>query len=447
MKITQFRSSTFILELGKIKILFDPWLVNGEYYGSWYQYPEYNLEENLDKFNVDYICITHIHPDHFSRKTLSKLNKDIPILILNYSLPFLKKNIERLGFNVIEVESGNKFNIDNLEIFFFAADNCDPVVCQKIFGCGNFNIGKKNQSNFIDSIVVIKDNLNEQVLVNTNDCLYKMAETTSKKIKKKFPNINLLMTGYSGAGSYPQCFENLSTEKKILEGKIKYDSFLKNAKNFVNLFNPNYVIPFAGQYELAGKLSNLNEFRGVPNLIEAKNYLNSFDHIKCVVPALEIPFEIQDLSSAIQINNNFYDNKNSYLQKISKKKLDYEFNIKKTDINEIKLLINKAYKNFEEKRKFLKFQSDTNVYINLNNESYLLLKFDGSGFKYLKSIPINQKKYIIIKLDINLLRLILMGPAHAHWNNAEIGSHINFFRKPDTLYERGMHYCLNFFHV
>ena len=118
MKITQFRSSTFILELGKIKILFDPWLVNGEYYGSWYQYPEYNLDENLDKFNVDYICITHIHPDHFSRKTLSKLNKDIPILILNYSLPFLKKNIERLGFNVIEVESGNKFNIDNLEIFF-----------------------------------------------------------------------------------------------------------------------------------------------------------------------------------------------------------------------------------------------------------------------------------------------------------------------------------------
>ena len=143
MKITQFRSSTFILELGKIKILFDPWLVNGEYYGSWYQYPEYNLDENLDKFNVDYMCITHIHPDHFSRKTLSKLNKDIPILILNYSLPFLKKNIERLGFNVIEVESGNKFNIDNLEIFFFAADNCDPVVCQKIFGCGNFNIGKK----------------------------------------------------------------------------------------------------------------------------------------------------------------------------------------------------------------------------------------------------------------------------------------------------------------
>ena len=33
-----------------------------------------------------------------------------------------------------------------------------------------------------------------------------------------------------------------------------------------------------------------------------------------------------------------------------------------------------------------------------------------------------------------------MGPKYAHWNNAEIGSHITFYRKPDSLYERGMHY-------
>ena len=121
MNITQYRSSTYILELEGKKILFDPWLVNGEYYGSWYQYPEYNLDQNLDKFKVDYICITHIHPDHFSRKTLSRLNKEIPILILKYSLPFLKKNIERLGFNVIEIENGKKIIIDNLELFFFCS--------------------------------------------------------------------------------------------------------------------------------------------------------------------------------------------------------------------------------------------------------------------------------------------------------------------------------------
>ena len=109
MKITQYRSSTFIIEAKNKKILFDPWLVGGEYYGSWHQYPEYDLDSNLENFKVDYICITHIHPDHFSRKTLSKLDKDIPILILKYSQNFLKLNLEKIGFKVHEIENGNFF--------------------------------------------------------------------------------------------------------------------------------------------------------------------------------------------------------------------------------------------------------------------------------------------------------------------------------------------------
>ena len=40
---------------------------------------------------------------------------------------------------------------------------------------------------------------------------------------------------------------------------------------------------------------------------------------------------------------------------------------------------------------------------------------------------------------------ILSGPKNAHWNNAEIGSHLTFERKPDN-YERGLYYCLSYFH-
>ena len=31
-----------------------------------------------------------------------------------------------------------------------------------------------------------------------------------------------------------------------------------------------------------------------------------------------------------------------------------------------------------------------------------------------------------LKLDPRLLKRILMGPKYAHWNNAEIGSHLKF---------------------
>ena len=39
-----------------------------------------------------------------------------------------------------------------------------------------------------------------------------------------------------------------------------------------------------------------------------------------------------------------------------------------------------------------------------------------------------------------------MGPRYAHWNNAEIGCHIRFNRNPD-VYERGIHFCMNYFHA
>ena len=52
---------------------------------------------------------------------------------------------------------------------------------------------------------------------------------------------------------------------------------------------------------------------------------------------------------------------------------------------------------------------------------------------------------ILIETDERLLYWLLQGPKKAHWNNAEIGSHIQFRRLPN-IYERGLMYCLNFFY-
>lgn len=447
MKITQYRSSTFIIEAKNKKILFDPWLVGGEYYGSWHQYPEYDLDSNLENFKVDYICITHIHPDHFSRKTLSKLDKDIPILILKYSQNFLKLNLEKIGFKVHEIENGNFFTVDSLKLFFYAADNCDPKICQKVFGCGNFNLSdKKNHSNFIDSIIVVEDKIKNQILINSNDCLFEMAESISKRIKNEFPKVDLLMTGYSGAGAYPQCFENLDKNQKITEGNKKKEKFLNNALNFINIFNPDYVIPFAGQYELSGKLSKLNEIRGVPNLIEAKTFLNKKSNSECKLPIFEAQFLIENLKNTKEINMDFYNHKQKYIEKLSNMKLDYEVETDESDITLIKELIPSAYSNFEKKRKEFKFSTETQLYIRLEKDYYLQINFNGKPCSFEKQIDAKIKKYIVLKLDLRLLKLILMGPRFAHWNNAEIGSHISFYRKPDSLYERGMHFCMNFFH-
>ena len=49
-------------------------------------------------------------------------------------------------------------------------------------------------------------------------------------------------------------------------------------------------------------------------------------------------------------------------------------------------------------------------------------------------------------MNQKLLKRILMGPKYGHWNLAEGGRHIRFYREPD-IYERGIHYCMNYFHA
>ena len=65
MKVMHLQSSTQIIHLGDIKVLTDPWLIDGEYYGSWYHYPPFGVK-NLEKLvydvkqNYDYIAL---YPD------------------------------------------------------------------------------------------------------------------------------------------------------------------------------------------------------------------------------------------------------------------------------------------------------------------------------------------------------------------------------------------------
>ena len=51
--------------------------------------------------------------------------------------------------------------------------------------------------------------------------------------------------------------------------------------------------------------------------------------------------------------------------------------------------------------------------------------------------------FLRIGIDYALLVRILDGKAH--WNNAEIGSHLRFYRDPD-IYQRSLHFFLSFFH-
>ena len=57
----------------------------------------------------------------------------------------------------------------------------------------------------------------------------------------------------------------------------------------------------------------------------------------------------------------------------------------------------------------------------------------------------NNEKYIKYTVDLKLLKKLWLGPKFAHWNNAEIGSHIKFYRNPN-IFERNIYENMNYFH-
>lgn len=450
MKIKMYRSSTVGICFDDIKILTDPWLTDGEYYGAWSHYPFFDIDKNLEELNsYDAIYISHIHPDHCSVSTLAKLNKKIPIYIHKFHSPFLKFKIERLGFKTIEIENGETYNIGkNTSITIYAADNCDPQLCYKFIGCANLN--DKNISQQIDTLSIIENN--GEKIVNVNDCPFELAKHPLKLLNEKFKNVDILLTGYGGAGPYPQCFDNLNSEQRDIEAKKKEESFLNQAYDFIKLVEPKYYLPFAGTYTLTGKLSSLQDSRGVPDIGYACDFIDKKlkSHHKDKINSIRIgPDDIFDIKNP-KTGNNFNkfnsQDQDLYIKNyLSKKELEYE----KDDVpspQEIFNLAKSAFKKFSEKKLQLNSKIETDIVIDFGLNLLLIPFNDDENQIELKDKNfVSNNSYILLKLDARLLKRILMGPKYAHWNNAEIGSHINYFRSPN-IYNRNLHTSLCYFH-
>ena len=452
MKVTQLNSASIMIEdiVGdsKVKILCDPWLEGEEYLGSWAIYPPYDFNPK-NFLDVDFIYISHIHPDHSSINTLSKLNKDIPVLIHNFPEKFLKNKIEGLGFKTIELEHGIRIPLkNNLYVNIMAADNCDPNICGKLMGCGLAEI--KFKTTQIDTMAVFDNG--QQVIVNTNDCPFDIAKNTASLIKSTYGNIDVLLVGYVAASSWPHCY-NLSDDDKKEQAIKKQFTKLETTKKYIELFQPKFYIPFAGRYTLCGKNTKLNQFRGEPELEDAFEWLISHTSSKYRGVILNNDCWLDIDIGKTNKNYTIIDkaHKKKYLEEILiNKKFPYEQDIMPT-ASEIFGLIPKAYENFEKIRHKIGWVSDTTIIlktIDANNEDLIIaISCNGKGISKIHRNEIKKyESYMMMSLDIRLLKWLLSGPRKAHWSNADLGSHILYDRM-GSVYKRGLFYCWNYFYA
>ena len=438
MKLTHLQSSTQIIHLGDIKVLTDPWLTDGEYYGSWYHYPPF-AEKSLEELQYDYIYVSHIHPDHLSEKTFKALPLKKPVLVHNYDSKFVKRKLEMLGFEVIECDNGIPFEFENGgSITIYAADNCNPEICGKFMGCGV--VEKKFGSTQIDSVALFK--MGDSAILNTNDCPYELASRTIMANKLDKSKIDLLLVGYAGAGPYPQCFEFDNEEDKVDAAKAKEQQFLTQAVDYINLVRPACFAPFAGTYTLGSRLASLTNYRGVPSVSDATQFLNKAvaDISKGIHLEKFDSFDCQS-QTLTKSNNTFALNKEQYIKEISTKPLDYDSD--NWDDSELTSLIESAYKRFNSRALDIDFKSDTKLVIRSEKIAFQLSV--DSAAEVIPADSILVEPYVRIDVDHNLLHRLLRGPRYAHWNNAEIGSHLKYLRKPN-VFERGLYHCMCFLH-
>ena len=321
-------------------------------------------------------------------------------------------------------------------------------MCYKFTGCAEKSITRGSQQ--IDSYAFIGNN--KYTLLNINDCPFELAKFSLKKNLKNFNKIDLLLTGYGGAGPYPQCFNNLKKNEKKEEASLKKEKFLKMATDYIDLAQPRYYLPFAGKYVLGGKLAKLNNLRGVPDLTEAYEFLEKYymkkncKNIKSLKlnPGSHFDFSSKTLSSDYKpIDKKKYE---SFLKSISKKSMNYEKD-PLPNLEQIKKLSDIAFLKCVEKNKKLKNIFDTKIFINfkigilklsLSDEK---MSFEKKNFFHKNKV----KNFVEYKVDPKLFYRLLKGPKYAHWNNAEIGSHIQYKRKPN-IFNRRVYQSVCYFH-
>ena len=302
-------------------VLCDPWVNKGAFLGSWFHWPPISadLETSFLEEPCNGIYISHLHPDHYDPKFLSAFSKarpEVPIYIAEFAHPWLKRSINAIAgkhSKIVEIPPLTEVKVaPDLSLKVFAADTCNPYVCGLSVPC---QISPSLRG--IDSVGVFT--ADGHVVVNANDA---MGVHLIPRIAAHIGKADLLMGHYGGASPYPQCFPEVE-DKKFAAWKV-VEASCNNLVSAANALDANYIMPFAGQYLLGGRLTTLNNDRATIPLDDAVKFIKSISdrEILSVIPGGN--FDLSKGSKSSDFVEPTFEILEEYLSKISKEKFPYE---------------------------------------------------------------------------------------------------------------------------
>ena len=356
----------------------------------------------IDELNTcSFIYISHNHPDHLHPQTLSKINKNIPIVVPKYNSDSTGAYIESLNFkNIYRLEFQKEYQYKNTNLIISLLKSGDFRDDSGIY----FSIGEFSALFDVDSN-----------MINFN----------------KLPKVDLYASSFAGGASgYPLMFEDFSMKERI---KIidKDLSFSKNQKSkMIKGIKPSYFMPYAGFFEEKLKRDlNIKKYNKKNNIEDYRKICESNNTILLDVTNKDEYFFCGKKMTVSAVNKNKYYNDISpsdYLRYFKK-------NYNKIDINYIKKYFEKS-----------NFNDNLVLYVSLTNDNFTKSEFDFCvdfsvtktkirildkvDLKNIKRINGNRILYLKCRKESFLNTLYNKAP----WEDLSIGFQCQFFRIPNV---------------
>lgn len=421
MKLHFIANACCIYESNGKKLLCDPWLTEGAFYGSWFHYPPLDTRPQ-DISEVDYLYISHLHPDHMDPNSLKVFRRDIPIICLDDDGPnYLKKILTAMGFTNLHMMQHGSY-----ECFGpFLVTMFKPFVSHPFY--------QSELGNLVDSAILVE--ADGQRILNTNDNM--PSPEAAIILRKDFGKLDVAQLNYNAAGPYPACFDNMSVYEKVRSHELVLSRNIEHMQLLVDILEPEYVMPFAGAYVIGGRNYELNNYLGTMTQDECAArlenctalLLDEYNFIDLDTKKLRWPYEPIDKDKMAE-----------YIVELKDK--PYSYDLIENDYSFIESKLIKARANLWKMQKHFNFFKDYMVYIDLGETPLFWFNFEHPSCGMVSGI--RSKQYLNARLPISLLNEIL--ERRCHWNNAEIGCHIKFNRHPD-IYDPDIHTLMSFFHL
>jgi hypothetical protein len=225
MKIEYLCHSCLSIETDSASLIIDPWFNGPAYFNQWYVFPKPVDTSAVER--AQNILVSHGHEDHLHPETLKLFNKSARVFFPYQWREGITTLLHDIGFS--EITEAVSFH--------------------------SYYLSEETKITYIgfalESVIVIEDK--GVVLVNLNDALnshhQKVVDMFLQEIKKRWPKIDYLFSGWSGAGYFPNCVHYKSKDD-IETGKIREQYFANHFCKIIQELQPAAALPFAPGFAL-----------------------------------------------------------------------------------------------------------------------------------------------------------------------------------------------------